>query len=138
MAALVKVRPCSVMVRRQEKVEPCGAPLHGEKCSQRDLHMLPFETGFCNSGWHEGYKVDKPTCQYYAICPCRCHQDLWIMFELAERERTLQDNSTYRPPSLFVMPTQDERIRERIISNHGNTDAPTVLKSPLRASCRWR
>ena len=79
---------------------------------------LPFPSGFCNSGWHEGtrakdYKGNPaPVCKLVGTCPCSCHTELDRMFEMAGRERVIQDNPEYVPyVRTFWMPSDDPSYR---------------------------
>lgn len=130
-APTVAVKLCSADVRRGVEIQPCGNKLSRGECSKRADHQFPFPTGFCDSGWHEGDKVNKPTCKFYMHCPCKCHQDLWFMFSLSDMERVAAvDNSIWKAHIDFVMPSKEERIRERIRSSLQDTDGPTLVKSP--------
>lgn len=76
--------------------------------------MLPFPSGFCNSGFHEGTRAKdwtgKPakTCPFWQTCPCECHKKLDEMFKMLEQPRVLQDNPEYVPYKRdFWMPSDD-------------------------------
>jgi hypothetical protein len=76
--------------------------------------QLPFPSGFCNSGWHEGMRAKDwrgnpaPVCKLAKTCPCDCHKELDRMFEMAGRERVIQDNPEYVPyHRTFWMPSDD-------------------------------
>lgn len=70
--------------------------------------MMRYPTGFCESGWHEGDKPRSfsgkpaPSCKEFMKCPCDCHQNIWVMFEMTGRDRILVDNSDYRPERVIV------------------------------------
>ncbi len=75
---------------------------------------LPFPSGFCNSGWHEGTRAKDwrgnpaPTCRLAGSCPCSCHTELDRMFEMAGQERVVQDNPEWIPPErTYWMPSDD-------------------------------
>lgn len=75
---------------------------------------LPFQSGFCKSGWHEGTRAKDwrgnpaPVCLLVNQCPCECHTEITRMFEMAGRERTPQDNPEYVPYTrTFWMPSDE-------------------------------
>lgn len=92
----VAPKVCPTLVRKGGTVQKCGTTLRAGRCSNRENHLLPFESGFCNSGWHEGHKINKPTCKFWVTCPCECHTVLSKMAEMAGTERSLVDNSTFQ------------------------------------------
>jgi len=114
--AILKV--CTANVRKP-LIEPCGETLRKTEgtmvCPNRAMHLLPFVTGFCNSGWHEGHKIPKPTCRFWQTCPCDCHTMLSRMASMALIERVVVDNSTYVPDrGGFVRVSLTESLAERI------------------------
>lgn len=93
---------------------------------------LPFPSGFCNSGWHEGTRAKDwkgnpaPTCKLIGSCPCECHKELDRMFEMAGRERVVQDNPEWMPPvRTFWMPSDDPNYRMPEALPVGETDIST-------------
>ena len=76
----------------------------------RNKHM----TGFCNDsgkpGQHEGQKPRSggkplPTCPFWQECPCVCHQNVDMLFEVTGMERQEVPNPEYAPVhGEFVMP----------------------------------
>jgi hypothetical protein len=96
----VVLKTCTAQVRRAAAIEICSTELRfvkdrGQVCNNREQHVNPLLTGFCNSGWHEGNKIDKPTCRFWITCPCDCHTKLSRIAWLTNTERTLVDNSTW-------------------------------------------
>lgn len=135
---------CNKPVRQGSAIKDCGTKYLTERCHNSSNHMLPMLTGFCKSGWHEGDKIDKPTCKEYLYCPCECHTNLWLMFEMTGRERVMMNNSTWKPGGNFVMaaevpsepilsipadpnpPAPEERAATAIVPAHEQrTFAPT-------------
>lgn len=119
------IKNCTEKVRRGAQVQTCGTLLKTGRCQQRDEHLLPFLTGFCDSGWHEGHKVDKPTCKFWVTCPCECHAQLSIMMEMTGQERTLVDNSTFRPKDTFVRVSLTEAVQTSLAANPKVSIAPS-------------
>lgn len=111
-------KACTVRVRRAAALENCGTvlPKSGD-CPNKSNHLHPMVTGFCNSGWHEGQKIDKPTCRFWLLCPCDCHTQLSRMAFLTDTVRMLVDNSTYVPDrGGFVMVTRAELAVQTAVS----------------------
>lgn len=136
LATPVVLRNCAVEVRRGSKIEKCGHTLKSAKCSKRDEHLLPFVTGFCNSGWHEGHKVNKPTCRFWLTCPCECHTTISLMAEMTDTPRNLIDNSTYAPNrDAFVRVSLTESVEAAIIAKRGavkvESPAPGIVPAQL-------
>lgn len=79
---------------------------------------LPFLTGFCDVGSHEGTRAKSwsgqpmRTCPFWETCPCECHETITRMFEMAGRERLPQENPEYVPYQRdFWMPSDDPTYR---------------------------
>lgn len=135
-----KPKFCVSKIRDVAELKVCNSklqphPLGGDAwCPNRDNHLWPIVTGFCQSGWHEGIKarsaagVAAPTCKLFINCPCRCHADLNRMFDLVGEERILVNNSEWKPESTFVMPTQEPL--SAVSSNPVGINPPRVVESP--------
>jgi hypothetical protein len=116
-----QLKACTAKVRRAA-VEDCDTPLKPKgqswhECSNKANHLWPIPTGFCNSGWCEGFKVDKPTCKFWVNCPCNCHTNLSRMFAMSGQGSPLRpiDNSTYVPDrGGFVRVSLDELVEKTI------------------------
>lgn len=132
----LKPKPCTARVRRAAEIEPCGVILrtikdYGQICPNKAQHLNPFVTGFCHSGWHEGQKVNKPTCKFWETCPCDCHTTISRMMVLTETDRTLQDNSTWRPPEQFIMVNPvDVAVQKTVVESNARiieSEAPSLV-----------
>lgn len=132
----LKVVECKSKVRRGSKIEPCNKKrLKAIKvCPEKDMHLLPFKTGFCSNGWCEGTKATDwkgkpvPTCEHFVTCPCKCHSDLGKLFEMSGQERILVNSSAYTPPEREYWLPSDEPL-STLSSDDGNT-GPTIIESP--------
>ena len=124
------VKLCPADKRIGLEVVSCKAKLFRGDCPDRAEHMLPFPSGWCDSGWCEGHKIDKPTCKFYMNCPHKCHQDLWFMFSLSEMDRVPMDNSTWKARGTFILPSRDDLIAERLASKITEPNGPQIIKSP--------
>ena len=133
-------KKCTRLVKRQTeqgvKKVPCGGVLKNASspCPNRDMHILPFKTGYCNNGWCEGIKPRTksgnaaPSCTFYGTCPCECHDMLDKMFAMSKMERILVEKSDYAPPArTWWMPSDDPLPP---LSNSGPTTAPVRVESP--------
>lgn len=135
-------KPCMKKVRDGSKLVPCGTPVVGEQpCKNRANHMLPMTTGKCAEGWCEGTKPrtvsggTAPTCDWINTCPCKCHQDLWWLFEVSGMERIPVDKSNYHPEThTFWMPSDDITVPIDESSDTPVPDTPAPLESPLPAN----
>lgn len=99
---------------------------------------VPWITGFCGTGSHEGMRPKsfsgKPlkTCPGvfdFGTCGCKCHADLDKLFEMSGMARVIQENPEYIPEHVVViMPTVEERA-----ARFSKRDAvpAVVLESPL-------
>jgi hypothetical protein len=88
----------------------------------------PLLTGFCDSGWHEGNKIDKPTCRFWVTCPCECHTQISRIAALTETERTMIDNSTWTADrNLFVRVSLTESIKTAALSKPNMTFVPSEI-----------
>lgn len=136
----LKLKTCKSKVRRGSRIEPCnrdylpGTLNNPKQCPDKSKHMLPFLSGFCHSGWHEGTKAldgkgnPAPTCKLYMTCPCDCHTKLFRLFEITGKERILVDSSGYvRPPRNYWMPEDDPTP---ILSRGSDVVAPVFIESP--------
>lgn len=111
------MKNCTTQVRRGSKVEDCGNRIQSGRCSKKGQHLHPFVTGYCNSGWHEGFKIDKPTCKFWVTCPCECHARISLMAELTNTDRAMVDNSTYVPDrEAFVRVSLAESVQASLLS----------------------
>lgn len=104
---------------------------------------IPYITGFCGTGLHEGTKPrsysGKPmkTCMRLVndqsghprwSCECQCHKDLDRMFEMMGMERFIDQNPEYSPEiHTFIMPTLEERVA---LSIERRTIPAVVIESP--------
>lgn len=134
------LKACTVRVRKAAQMIECGTPLKLRDreyiCPNRQMHVLPFVTGFCNSGWHEGHKIDKPTCKFWMTCPCDCHTQLSRMAAMTETERVLVDESTWTPGNTFVQVSLTEAITASALNKPGMTlvqsDLPDLVPSTFK------
>jgi hypothetical protein len=114
---------CTVRVRKAAQMVDCGTRLILREreyvCPNRKTHVMPFVTGFCDSGWHEGYKINKPTCKFWMTCPCDCHTQLSRMAALTETERVLVDESTWTAGGTFVQVSLTEAINATALNRSG-------------------
>jgi len=128
---------CTVRVRKAAQMVECGTTLKLRDreyiCPNREMHVHPFVTGFCDSGWHEGYKIDKPTCRFWMVCPCDCHTQLSRMAAMTETERVLVDESTWVSGNTFVQVSLTAAISASAVSKPGMTlvqsDLPDLVPS---------
>jgi hypothetical protein len=81
---------------------------------------MPYKTGFCGIGCHEGTKprsysgTPMKTCTKWQECSCDCHVQITRMFEMADLPRVVQENPEYVPPKHdFWMPSLEERAAAR-------------------------
>lgn len=103
---------------------------------------IPWQTGFCSVGSHEGLKpkgalTGKPmmTCMRVyrynnkeAICQCKCHKDLDRMFEMMNMPRFIDQNPEYVPEkATWIMPTLEERV---LSSRARDAMPPVIIQSP--------
>src|SRR5512144_3162385 len=100
------VKLCTAKVRRAA-VEGCTGKLRmikdrGYRCPNREVHLNPMLTGYCDSGWHEGNKINKPTCRFWITCPCDCHTRLSQIAAMTGTERLLVDNSSWTSGNTFI------------------------------------
>lgn len=111
-----KPKFCVSKIREIAEIKVCNFKLKpssvfGDYCPNRENHLYPLLTGYCQAGWHEGLKArtasgkSAPTCKFYISCPCNCHTQLNRMYEMAGEERILVDNSDWKPENTFVMPS---------------------------------
>lgn len=100
--------PCAT-----ELVENAGI----KQCKFRADHVRPFKTGLCSAGWHEGQKPRSPsgapcpTCRFWLVCGCECHENLSNIFRMTNQERRLVENPEYIPPKITGLLTWDERAQ---------------------------
>lgn len=128
-----KPKLCTSKVRNIAEILVCNvkmksSPLGDYICPNRDNHLYPILTGFCNSGWHEGMKVAAPTCKFYVNCPCDCHAQLNRMYDLTGEERVLVNLSTWKPENAFVLPSLEPLTAES--SNGSGPNPAPVVESP--------
>lgn len=109
---------CTIRVRKAAQMVECSTPLKLRDreyiCPNRKIHVNPFVTGFCDSGWHEGYKINKPTCRFWMVCPCDCHTMLCRMAAMTQTERVLVDESTWVSGNTFVQVSLTESIQASV------------------------
>lgn len=132
-------KTCTSKVRRAASIQACADTIKTvtrdkvkyEICPNKENHLHPMVTGFCHSGWHEGHKINKPTCKFWIVCPCDCHTNISRMMEIAEMERVLQDNSNWSPPKIFVRIDRAEIAAERVVAAPGarviQSEAPMLM-----------
>jgi len=131
---------CTVRVRKAAQMVDCGTRLILREreyiCPNRKTHVLPFVTGFCDSGWHEGYKINKPTCKFWMTCPCDCHTQLSRMAALTETERVLVDESTWVSGNTFVQVSLTESINASALNRPGAVMVASELPDLVPATFR--
>jgi hypothetical protein len=134
-----KPKFCTSKIREIVEVKVCGEklrvrPYGGEYCPNRDNHLFPIPTGFCNSGWCEGTKGAlgngkfAPTCKSFINCPCDCHARLNRMFHMAGTERVLVDESSWHADNPFVLPTREIVVPTDPVADT-DTESSTELES---------
>ena len=136
--AVLKV--CTVKVRKAAQLVDCGTTLKLRDreyiCTNRQMHVMPILTGFCDSGWHEGYKIDKPTCKFWMTCPCDCHTQLSRMAVMTETERVLVDNSSWTSGNTFVQVSLTEAISASALYKPGAvlvaSDLPDLVPATFK------
>lgn len=113
-----------------------GKAMVSGKCEASDEHMLPFVSGFCCNGWHEGENAKDqkgnpvPTCKLWLICPCECHSKWDTIYEVSEMERALVDNSSYSPDhGKYSMPSAEERALAYARQHAPKTSEPILVPS---------
>ncbi len=106
------------------------------RCDNVSNHMLPFRSGFCSNGWHEGDNpkdfqgTPVPSCKLWMQCPCECHVKWDKLYALGEMERILVDNSTYHPNlGEFSMPSPEERALAYAKTHAPKTSEPVLVPS---------
>lgn len=105
------------------------------RCDNYDSHMLPFTSGFCDSGWHEGDAPKDfqggpaPSCKLWMICPCECHIKYDKMFLMSEMERQLVYNSKYVFHDTFSRPTPEERALAYARDHAPRGSEPVIVPS---------
>lgn len=146
------LKACTIKVRRAAQLVPCGTILRKKEselvCIGKSLHVNPMVTGFCNSGWHEGLKINKPTCKFWVTCPCDCHTQLARMFELAGMARPgAVDNSTYvADDGGFTRISLEDLVREsvaaapntRVLASPAPGLVPVVVEKTFAATATGR
>ena len=139
-----RVLTCKSNVKDEKtlKVTVCGLTLvsdgiGGYRCPNRAEHMMTYPTGFCQNKDCEGSARRsrsgraRPTCKWWKLCPCKCHETYDMMFGMAEMERQIVDNSGYAPETnLFKMPTFAERAAASASFTATQPDTPPVIESP--------
>lgn len=105
-----KPKFCVSKIREVADIRACNVKLRfhqimGDICPSRENHLYPMVTGPCQAGWHEGLKINAPTCKFYINCPCDCHTQLNRMYDLTGEERILVNNSTWKPNNPYVLPS---------------------------------
>lgn len=118
--AVKTAKVCTAFVRNQISGmrEPCATEYQGEECPRRrEEHVRPMRTGYCGSGWCEGMKPRSPsglacpTCKFWLVCPCDCHDLISMMFLQAEMPRRLVDNPEYHPAKITGLMSPEERAK---------------------------
>ena len=139
-----KPKFCTSKIREVVEVKVCGTalkshPIKGEVCPNKDSHLFPMVTGFCNSGWCEGTKgvtengKSAPTCRFFVNCPCECHARLNRMFDIAGTERVLVDHSNWKPDNPFVLPSMAFRVSPESFNDVGS-DTPANIENAVPAA----
>lgn len=104
----VNTRTCKALVKDDTGgTHACGTnlPKGSPECPNKQRHMHKMRTGFCSDGHCEGTVSKYKTCEFWQLCPCKCHTDIDKMFLLTGQTRVLADNPKYvRPKSIYVMP----------------------------------
>lgn len=120
MAPKTLLKVCGDFVRDQTTGlrEPCKKEYSGDECPRRRTdHIRPMKTGYCGSGWCEGMKPKSysgqpcPTCKFWLVCPCDCHELVSLMFFQSEMPRRLVDNPEYHPVKITGLMTAEERAK---------------------------
>lgn len=113
-----KLKVCNDEVRNSVTGirENCGTEYEGEECPRRrNEHIRNMKTGFCHSKFCEGTKARSysgqpaPTCKFWLVCPCDCHDIVSMMFQVNDLPRVLMENPEYVPYHMPQMMTLDER-----------------------------
>lgn len=146
MAPNLKV--CSAKRRHPVTGMPaiCETKYSESECPKRSEHVRNMKTGFCTSNWCEGTKarsysgVPAPTCTFWLVCPCDCHEIVSMMFQAASMERQVVENPEYHPIRLSGVMSLDERaaliaskkteIREQRAEEVAATDGGDAVHSP--------
>ena len=130
----VRSKKCTVKVREGDKHVPCAVEYKGDRCPNKENHLLKMPTGHCSNGWCEGTKVTDwrgnpvPTCKMYITCPCKCHDQLAKLFKMTGAERILVESSGYAPPHRdYWMPSDDPLPS---LSSPNGSDGPVLIESP--------
>jgi hypothetical protein len=129
---------CKETVKINGERKVCDHPYTTERCPNRDNHLMKYRTGYCADGLHEGTKPrswnGKPmqVCKFFATCPCKCHDDLDMLFKMSERERIEPVlNPEWKPaPREFWMPSDDPTYVRHYRSSQDAVTPPVVLESP--------
>lgn len=113
-----------------------GIPAGSSECPERKRHILPFKTGACSSGFHEGTRArdaaGKPAkvCELWQTCPCECHENLDELFSMTKQERYPQANPEYSPPrNPYWVPSPEELLAMRAESADARKPKFTIVKS---------
>lgn len=134
--SVLKPKTCVKKIRVNGEHVPCGKQYVGDErnCPNREIHLLPFKSGFCGSGFCEGTKpkayggIPAKTCTFIATCLCKCHDMMDKMFFMSEMERIVVENPEYQPPvRTFWLPSDDPDF---LISRATDTDTPVYVESP--------
>lgn len=125
------VKYCTAKVRRAA-IGDCGGKLRlvsdrGYLCPNKEMHLNPMLTGYCDSGWHEGNKINKPTCRFWVTCPCDCHTQLSRIADLTGTERVLIDNSTWTSGNQFVQVSLTESVQAAALVKPNAILIPSAL-----------
>lgn len=131
-------KKCTAFVKNGTEKLPCGTSYtykstDSSLCPNRENHILKMKTGFCASGWCEGINPKTksgnpaPSCQFHLTCPCKCHDMIDKMFEIAQMERIAVDKSEYHVERTFWMPS-DEPLAP--LSSSQETTTPVLVESP--------
>lgn len=140
-AAPTKTKPCDRFIKviglTKVAIEQCsGFITMGQNylpCQERDKHVMRYPTGWCQNGWHEGIKAKNavgnpvPTCKMYLTCACKCHRDLDLMFNMAEKMRELVNKSEYHTPARTWWMPSDEPLAP--LSTVAVAGAPVMVES---------
>lgn len=134
-APKLRTRICTTEIREGSKRVPCGKLQMMREgafiCPNRENHILPFMTGFCHAGFHEGQRAKTfkgnpaKTCDKWLTCACECHDTVTLMFELANMERVVIENPEYNPPhQTYWMPRPEDYAPVAVPSTVPGTGTP--------------
>lgn len=143
MPPKTKIKACDKKVRRGSELVTCGMPMRATgdfgamECKNWQMHVLPFVTGWCNSGYHEGTKPKDAsgkavrTCHIIMRCPCDCHTQVEKMFEISGLPRIHLDNPEWMPvKSPYWMPSWEDLAPITTSSTTDGVGTPDDIEGP--------